>query len=77
LVEKGDIKQSVTTLKSNHDTFRSVYDEFTKEATKLSEKDCGSTYDVCMEIVLKTKGKLDGATSLPKDQLEDLKRNRD
>ena len=77
ITEKDEIKQTISTLNKKTDDFRSTYDTFTLEATKLTEKDCFDTYSHSMDIVLKTKGKEEGVESLPKDQLEEFKKNRD
>ena len=77
ITEKDSIKQTITTLNSKTDAFRSTYDTFTLEATKLTERDCVDVYSNSMDIVLKTKGKEDMVEALPKDQLEEFKKNRD
>lgn len=79
LQEKGAIKKSVTDLNSKTDKFRTTYDEFTHEATKLSEKGNVEHFGRSMDIVLTTKGKLDaekGSKLSPEDLLE-LKSVRD
>lgn len=60
--EKEEIKQSIVVLNKKTDDFRSVYDNFTSEATKLSESDCATSYSLCMDTVLKTKGKEEEST---------------
>ena len=77
LTEKDQIKQTISTLNSKTDDFRSTYNTFTLEATKLTETDCFDVYSNSMDIVLKTKGKEEIVQSLPKDQLEEFKKNRD
>ena len=42
--EKDEIRLSVTNLNNKTDSFRSTYDTFTHEATKLTEKDCFDIY---------------------------------
>jgi hypothetical protein len=44
ITEKDEIKQTISTLNKKTDDFRSTYDTFTLEATKLTEKDCFDTY---------------------------------
>ena len=73
LQEKGAIKKSITDLNSKTDNFRKTYDEFTHEATKLSEKGNVEHFGRSMDIVLSTKGKLDaekGSKLSPEDLLE-------
>ena len=66
----------MTVLNKKTDDFRDLYNEFTLEATKLTEPECQEVYGKCMEAVLTTRGK-DEVASLPADQLEEFKRNRD
>jgi hypothetical protein len=54
-----------------------VYDNFTSEATKLTESECIETYEKCMETVLDSKGKVDDDSSLPKEVLQEYQKNRD
>ena len=67
ITEKDEIKQTISTLNKKTDDFRSTYDNFTLEATKLTEKDCFDTYSHSMDMVLKTKGKEEMVDSLPKE----------
>lgn len=57
LAEKKALTDSVTTLDTKTDGFRSDYDNFAEEATKLDEFTCTETFAGCMDIVLATKGK--------------------
>ena len=48
--------------------FRNVYDNFTLEATKLTEMECSLKFDSCMNKVIQTRGKDDGPAANNEDR---------
>ena len=56
LDEKKTINDDIKNLDNKCDDFRATYDEFTIQATKLTDQSCNETFSNCMEVVLSTKG---------------------
>ena len=79
LKEKVDIKDTISKLNTKTDLFRKMYDEFTHESTKWSEKDNQENFGKSMDVVITTKGKLEIAkdTKLSPEELQALKLERE
>lgn len=54
---KTEINEKIATNKGTIENFRSIYDLFSTEATKLNEKQCKQSFNSSMEIIMKTLGK--------------------
>ena len=57
--DKAAINSTLELHQRVADEFRSTYNTFTHEATKLAELECTDCFDSCMELVLETKGNMD------------------
>ena len=64
------MRKTTLDLTEKTDKFRLTYDTFTKDATKYNEKECSQSFQTCMDVVLKTRGKKDIEEEAAKEQLE-------
>lgn len=68
--EKNVMRKTVKDLTEKTDKFRGTYDTFTHEATKYSEKECSKSFETCMDVVLKSRGKKEIEGEVAKEQME-------
>lgn len=66
--EKKSIRDDMESTDKSLNDFRNTYDNFTLEATKLNEAECNIKFDSCMNVVIQSRGKDEGAVATEEER---------